>query len=175
VKPILCTLAALLVLIPTVSSGGAAAPAKRPQIGKAALIAAARQATLKDIDYGQNYCDSDITVDAWLKALVGKEARAITWNGGECELVNPYGTLIDAKEWPYCAQATVTLKHPKSRTDRAVIEIYFESPVDGHPGVAYAFRSMSEDIGYLRTRKEFEASWDDRFPPAPDAARCKDE
>jgi hypothetical protein len=98
-----------------------------------------------------------------------------TWTGGECELVNPYGTLIDAKEWPYCAQATVTLKQPKSRTDRAVIEVYLEKPVNGHPGVAYAFRSMNETIGYLRSRKEFEADWDDRFPPAATETRCKDE
>jgi hypothetical protein len=174
VKPILCALAALLVLMLTVSSGGAAAPAKRPPIAKAALIAAARQATLKDIDYDQQYCDSDTTVDAWLKALVGKEARAIAWTGGECELVNPYGG-IDAKEWPYCAQATVTLQHPRNRSDRPEIEIYFETPVDGHPGVAYAFRGMLDDVGYLRFRKEFEAAWDERFPPAPDAARCKEE
>jgi hypothetical protein len=51
--------------------------------------------------------------------------------GGCLQLVNPYGTLIDAKEWPYCAQATVTLKHPKSRTDRAVIEVFSKSPSTG--------------------------------------------
>ena len=173
-KPTLGVLAAMLLLVPAASTGTMAEPAKRPHIAKAALIAAAHKATLKDIDYDQHYCDSDTTVDAWLKALVGKEARAITWTGGECQLVNPYGG-IDAKEWPYCAQATVTLKHPRNRSDRPEIEIYFETPVDGRPGIAYAFRGMLDDVGYLRFRKDFEAAWDERFPPVPDAARCKDE
>jgi hypothetical protein len=173
-KSSLWTLAATLLLVSAASVGVRAEPAKRPHIAKAMLIAAAQQAMLKDIDYDQHYCDSDMTVDAWLKALVGKEVRAIAWTGGECQLVNPYGG-IDAKEWPYCAQATVTLKHPRSRNDRPMIEIYFETPVDGHPGVAYAFRSVLDDVGYLRSRKDFEAAWDERFSPAPDAARCKDE
>jgi hypothetical protein len=163
---------AMLMLVMGAPIAVKAESSKNPHISKAALIAAARQATLKNIDYGQEYCDSDMSVDAWLKALVGKEARTITWTGGECELVNPYGTLIDAKEWPYCAQATITLKHPKTRTDRAVIEIYLEKPVDGHPGAAYAFRSMTETIGYLRSRKDFEADWDDRLPPEPSETRC---
>jgi hypothetical protein len=171
----LWTLAAILVLVSTFSASVRAETAKRPHIAKPALIAAAKQATLKDIDYDQHYCDSDMTVDTWLKALVGKEASAITWTGGECQLVNPYGG-IDAKEWPYCAQASITLKRPRNRNDRPMIEIYFETPVDGHPGVAYAFRSVLDDIGYQRFRKDFEASWDARFPPALDQARsCEDE
>jgi hypothetical protein len=174
-KSTAAALGAMLMLVWVAPVAVKAEPSKNPHMSKAALIAAARQAPLKSIDYGQDYCDGDVTVDAWLKALVGKEARNITWTGGECELVNPYGTLIDAKEWPYCAQATVTLKHPQGRTGRAVIEIYLEKPVDGRPGVAYAFRSMTETIGYLRSRKEFEADWDDRFPPPPTETRCKDE
>ena len=49
----------MLMLVRAASTGAMAEPAKRPHIAKAALIAAARQATLKDIDYDQQYCDSD--------------------------------------------------------------------------------------------------------------------
>jgi len=71
----------------------------------AALVAAAKQAVLKDIDYGQDLCDSATTIEAWLKALVGKNARSISWTGGECQLVNDLKPGIDAASWPYCAQA----------------------------------------------------------------------
>jgi hypothetical protein len=60
-----------------------------------------------------------------------------------------------------------------------VIEIYFEKPDHGHPGVAYAFRSimMTSDDGpdCERFRKDFEAKWDERFPPVPSTIRCQDE
>lgn len=58
------------------------------QVSGAALVAAAKQATLKMIDYGEDHCDGGLTVDAWLTALVGKEARSIAWAGGKCVLVN---------------------------------------------------------------------------------------
>jgi hypothetical protein len=45
----------------------------------AALATTGRGATLKMIDYGSDYCDGDVTVEEWLKALVGKQARAIAW------------------------------------------------------------------------------------------------
>ena len=145
----------------------------------AALANAGRQATLKMIDYGTEYCDGASSVEAWLKALVGTEARSITWNGGKCVLVNDMRPGIDASSWPYCAQATITLVHPKDRDDSPLIEIYLEKPAHGRPGAAYAFRSLmvTRDDGpdYGRFRKDFEALWDERFPPGSGAHRCKDE
>lgn len=155
----------------------AQSPAGGPS--KAALAAAGRQATLKLIDYGSDYCDSDMTVEAWLKGLVGKETRSITWSGGKCVLVNDMRPGIDASEWPYCAQATITLAHPKSRKDTPMVEIYLEKPEHGRPGKAYAFRGLMQTsdngLDYIRFRKDFEGLWDERFPPGPDAARCKND
>jgi hypothetical protein len=149
------------------------------QVSKAALAAAGRQATLKSIDYGSDYCDGEMTVEAWLKALVGKQARSITWTGGDCVLVSDMRPGIDASEWPYCAQATVALVDPKKKKDTPLVEIYLEKPEHGRPGKAYAFRGTMEtrDGGpdYIRFRKDFEGLWDERFPPAPEAARCKND
>jgi len=71
------------------------------------------------------------------------------------------------------------LAHPKDRSDIPVIEIFLEKPDRDRPGPAYAFRSqmMTRDDGpdYGRFRKDFEALWNERFPPGPDTPRCKDE
>jgi hypothetical protein len=146
---------------------------------KAALATAGRQATLKLIDYGNDYCDGDTTVEEWLRTLVGRQGLNITWSGSRCVLVNDLRPGIDASSWPYCAQATVTLVHPKNKDDTPIIEIYFEKPVQGRPGVAYAFRGVMEtrDDGpdYIRFRKDFEAVWDERFPSEPRTERCKNE
>ena len=167
----------ILVLIFATPLAAAAEPVQ--SISNAALANAGRQATLKMIDYGSTYCDGASTVEAWLKALVGPQARSITWSGGQCVLVNDMRPGIDASSWPYCAQATITLVHPKDRGDRPLVEIYLEKPSHGRPGAAYAFRSlmMTRDDGddYGRFRKDFEALWDERFPPGPGAQRCKDE
>jgi hypothetical protein len=144
----------------------------------AALIAAAKQAPVKNLDFPSDYCDSETAIEIWLKGLVGAYARSITWTGGKCQLVNNINPL-DAASWPYCAQAKITLVHPKAHGDRPMIEIYMERPQDGHPGEVYAFRSlmMTKDDGpdYLRTRYDFENEWNDRFPPPADATRCKDD
>jgi hypothetical protein len=157
----------------------AAPAAAQGEPSKAALAAAGRQATLRLIDYGNDYCDGDTTVEDWLKALVGKQARSIEWTGGKCELVNDLRPGIDASSWPYCAQATVTLVRPKDKDDTPIIEVYFEKPVGGRPGVAYAFRGVMEsrDDGpeYIRFRKDFEAMWDERFPRDPTTERCKND
>jgi len=145
-------------------------------VSNAALAAAGRHATLKMIDDGGDYCDGAMSVEAWLKALVGKQALSISWTGGDCMLVNDMRPGIDASSWPYCAQATITLVHPKERGDKPVIEIYLEKPDHGQPGRAYAFRSIfvtRDGPDYGRFRKDFEAQWDERFPPA--APRCKDD
>ena len=143
-----------------------------------ALIAAGKQATLKMIDYGRDLCDGGMTVEAWLKELVGKQARGIAWTGGNCVLVNDMRPGIDAASWPYCAQATITLLHPKNRKDTPVIEIYFEKPEQGRPGKAYAFRGAMETRDgpdYIRFRKDFEGAWNERFDSQPPTPRCDDE
>lgn len=149
------------------------------QVSGAALVAAAKQATLKMIDYGEDHCDGDLTVEAWLTALVGKEARSIAWAGGKCVLVNDMRPGIDASSWPYCAQATITLARPRNRKDSPIVEIYFEKPEQGRPGKAYAFRGVMEtrDDGpdYIRFRKDFEAVWEERFASPSTKPRCKDE
>jgi hypothetical protein len=153
------------------------AAAKEPT--EAALAAAGRATPLKLIDYGTDYCDGAITVETWLKALVGRHARRIDWTGGQCQLVNDMRPGIDASSWAYCAQATVTLAQPRDKDDTPTIEIYFEKPDQGRPGKAYAFRGVLEtrDDGpdYIRFRKDFEAEWNERFPPGANAPRCKDE
>jgi hypothetical protein len=152
---------------------GAQQPAS---VTSAALVAAGKQAAVKLIDYGEDRCDGDVTVEAWLTALVGKEARIITWTGGKCVLVNDMRPGIDASSWPYCAQATITLVRPINRKDSPVVEIYFEKPEQGRPGKAYAFRGTMETRDgpdYIRFRRDFEALWAERFPSAK--RPCKDE
>jgi hypothetical protein len=78
----------------------------------------------------------------------------------------------------WCAQATITLKHPKARDDTAMIEIFFDQPDHGRPGHAYAFRGMmltTDGADTFRRRKEFAAAWRTRFPPAPDDPSCHDD
>src|SRR5690348_5681650 len=97
-------------------------------VANAALAAKARITPVKAVDYDDDRCD-ERTVEQWLKAITGPQARAITWTGGPCELTGPgidYGS-----DW--CAQATITLVHPKDRNDRPMIEIYFERPAHGRP------------------------------------------
>ena len=175
-KSSLLLLTGMLALTSVIPAAVEAEPAK--SVSGAALAAAGRQATLKMIDYGQDHCDGATTVEAWLTALAGKQAKSIAWAGGDCQLVNDMRPGIDASSWPYCAQATVTLVHPKNRDDTPVIEIYFEKPVQGRPGKAYAFRGVMEtrDDGpdYIRFRKDFEAVWKERFP-ATAKPRCEDE
>lgn len=140
----------------------------------AQLIAAARAAPVSTIDYDQSRCDADQTIDAWLKALVGREARAIRWTGGGCELVNDLDPIDAGGRW--CAQATITLVHPQDRSDRPEIEVYFETPVHGHPGQPYAFRGAmvaKDGPDYSRSRDDFAGDWTSRFGPNP--ALCDDQ
>lgn len=131
------------------------------------LAEAGKRTPVRDIDYDQDRCDTR-SVDQWLRALAGANARAIAWTGGSCRLVGP--GIDSGSRW--CAQATVTLADPKSPRDRPVIEVFFEEPVHGRPGVAYAFRggmqaADGEDL--TRFRKDFEADWTSRFPAPPGA------
>lgn len=154
-------------------------PVEAQSVSNAALVTAGKQAVVGMIDYGEDRCDSDMTVEAWLTTLVGKEARSIAWTGGKCVLVSDMRPGIDASSWPYCAQATITLARPKNRKDTPIVEIYFEKPEQGRLGKAYAFRGMMEsrDDGpeYIRFRRDFEAIWEERFSSASTRPRCKDE
>ena len=160
----------LLLSLAAASAVAKAPPAKGAMtkgVANAALAAAARTTPVGAIDYDEDRCDKR-TVEAWLKALTGTNARAITWTGGPCEIVGP--GIDQGSDW--CAQATVTLAHPKNRRDTATIEVFFEAPKHGRPGRAYAFRGEMEAADgqdMSRDRKAFEADWTSRFP-APDGA-----
>jgi hypothetical protein len=140
-------------------------------VSAAALIAKARITPVKLIDYDEDRCDPR-TVEQWLRALAGPNARAIAWTAGPCQIV---GEGIDSgSQW--CAQATVTLAHAKDRRDSPMIEVFFEQPVRGRPGVAYAFRGemrAADGDDMSRFRKDFEGDWTSRFPaPAGAIVDC---
>jgi hypothetical protein len=152
----------LLALAPRLA---AAKPAYMPD---AMLIAAAKAAPLKQIDALETYCDGETLIGDWLKALTAGEARRIAWTAGRCELVNKLNPLDEGGG--YCAQATLTLIHPKNRRDRPELEIYLEDPKGGKPGAAYAFRAMfdgADGPDYIRFRIDFESAWRERFKDAP--------
>ena len=111
-----------------------------------------------------------------MKALTGRDSRSINWTAGKCQLVNKLNPLDAGGSW--CAQATISLIHPRDREDKPIIEIYLEDPKGGHPGAAYAFRSfmMTRDGSwdYLRFRKDFEAEWRERFPSGASPPACED-
>jgi hypothetical protein len=143
-------------------------------VSKAAMIAAAKAAPLKLIDYLEDYCDGETTVGAWLTQLTAGETASISWTAGKCELVNDLNPLDGGGD--YCVQANIRLKHPKNRADRPVIEIYLENPKHGRLGPAYAFRDTFDDgdgLDYERERRTFQIQWRDRFKDAPPAP-CQD-
>ena len=174
----------LIIALATASAlasswSAAARPAASTHISKSALVAAGRQAKLSAIDYGENHCDGDLTVEEWLKSLVGRHARAIAWAAGDCQLVTDLNPGIDAASWPWCVRAEITLAHPRNRNDVPMAEIYLEKPAHGRPGAAYAFRGLmlTRDGGpdFIRFRREFEADWRERFPPDPATVACSDD
>jgi len=144
-----------------------ARPAMTHGVANADLARAARNAPVKAIDYDQARCDGR-TVEQWLVALAGANARAITWTGGPCQLVGP--GIDGGSHW--CGQGVVTLKLPKSRDDRPLIEVFFEAPRRGRPGRPYAFRGAmlsADGLDNDRFRNDFEADWTSRFPAPPGA------
>ena len=140
-------------------------------VSNALLAQTARTTPVGDIDYDQDRCD-DRTVEQWITALAGANARSIAWTGGPCQIVGP--GIDSGSRW--CAQATITLVRPQSRDDRPMIEVFFEAPADGKPGKPYAFRGamIAADGGdTMRFRKDFEADWTSRFPaPAGSIVDC---
>jgi hypothetical protein len=168
----------LLMLVATlVAAPAAAKPAARAVyrgVPVAALIAAAKSAHLMAIDALETYCDGDTSIGDWLTALTAPETRAIAWTAGKCDLVNSLNPMDSGGT--YCAQATLTLKHPTGRDDLPEIEIYLEDPKHGRPGEVYAFRAVFNTVDgpdYIRFRKDFEADWRARFADAPPPA-CED-
>jgi hypothetical protein len=174
-KPGILIMLLATVLVTMAASVVHARSASTKGVRNDALAAAGRAALLRDIDYGEEHCDGELTIGAWLKALIGREAHAIAWQGGSCQLINELNPLDRGGNW--CAQAFVTLALPKNRDDTPVIEIYFEKPDHGRPGRPLAFHSvmMTRDNGpdYLRSRRDFEAEWRERFPSTPPPA-CRD-
>jgi len=136
-----------------------------------ALVAAAKATPLKLIDYDQDLCRNDRTVAAWLKELTAGDARAIVWTGGGCDLADA-NPIDSGSKW--CAQATILLKHPKNRSDKPIVEIYFDTPTHGRPSPAYAFRAITEDQGLERFRRDFESDWLARFPANAETIECPD-
>ncbi len=155
----------------------ASAAAKDPPdytkgVANAVLVAAAKATLLKLIDYDQVLCRNDRTVQAWLRQLTAGDARAIVWTGGRCALSNTLNPIDAGSDW--CAQATILLKHPKTRDDKPVVEIYFDTPSHGRPSPAYAFRAMTAEDGLIRFRQDFESAWLARFPANAKAIQCPD-
>jgi hypothetical protein len=160
--------ASILAALALVALAPGLAAAKPSYMPDAMLIAAAKAAPLKLIDALDTYCDGETSIGDWLQALTVGEARRVGWTAGRCELVNALNPNDAGGD--YCAQATLTLKHPKNRRDRPQIEIYLEDPKGGKPGAAYAFRAMfdgNDGPDYIRFRMDFESEWRERFKDAP--------
>lgn len=149
-----------VVLLAPPAALQAAAPKRG--VSDAALAAGARSARIADVDYAREQCGDDRSVEAWLDDAVGDTAARITWRGGACELANEDNPLDSGSAW--CGGATIVPKadpkHP------AQIEVYFEKPVDGKPGKAYAFRAINHDVDgldYKRDTRSFEIGYGQRF------------
>ena len=145
----------------------AAAPLSAQTAFKPRLIAAAKATPVRAIDYDDDRCD-DRTVSRWLADLTVRDARAVSWTAGRCQIVGPG---IDAgSHW--CAQAHVILVRPKGRADEPIVEVFFERPKAGRPGKAYAFRGLmkaADGLDMSRFRRDFEYDWTSRFKPQPGA------
>lgn len=127
-----------------------AKPAARG-VSDAALAEAAKHAMLSEIDYGRELCDADRDIETWLKDVVGETAAKVEWRGGACELTNDLNPLDAGSDW--CGGATIIPNgHAK---EPAAIEIYFEKPVNGKPGKAYAFRAVNYDVDGLDYKRDF--------------------
>jgi len=121
------------------------------RVSSVALIEAAKRAMLSEIDYGRELCDGDRDIETWLKDVTGETAASIEWRGGKCELTNELNPLDAGSDW--CGGAKIVPKgHAK---EPAAIEIYFEKPVNGNPGKAYAFRGENYDVDGLDYKRDF--------------------
>lgn len=154
-----CLRYGLAVALSTASASPHAA-AKRG-VSDATLAAAARSARVADVDTVRGECGDARSVEAWLDDAVGDTAR-VAWRGGACVLANPDNPIDAGSDW--CGGATIVPK--KDPTHPARIEVYFEKPVDGKPGKAYAFRAENHDVDgldYKRDTRSFEIGYGERF------------
>jgi len=157
-----------LAWLPWLLSFSAASAAR--EIAPEVLIAAAKRATLSQIDYTRSDCHDDRSVEAWLTSVAGKSARSIKWAGGACELVNKDNPIDAGTGW--CARAEIA---PKRGGDSAKIEVFFEAPKQGRPGAPFAFRAIvkaKDGWDYMRDTSAFAANWREAYapeepPPAP--------
>ena len=146
----------LLASLALANAAGAAPKAKSGKgasrgVADAVLADAAKHAMLSEIDYGRELCDGDRDIENWLKDVVGETAATIEWRGGKCELTNDLNPLDAGSDW--CGGATIFPKgHAK---EPAAIEIYFEKPVNGAAGKAYAFRAVNYDVDGLDYKRDF--------------------
>jgi len=143
-------------------------------VSPAALIAAAKNAMLSQVNYGRELCDGDRNIETWIKDVTGEAAGRIEWRGGACRLTNELNPLDAGSDWR--GGATIIPKgHPK---EPAAIEIYFEKPVNGKPGKAYAFRAVNYDVDgldYKRDWPSFEYGYRQKYERGfkmPEAEDC---
>lgn len=139
------------------TSARASKPANHsfPRVSQSALIEATKATMLSAIASGRELCDADRSVEAWLKDVVGDTGAHITWRGGGCLLTNKLNASDAGSKW--CGGATIVPKDHPGEISR--IEVYFEEPVGGKPGQAYAFRGFNYVEGgaeYVRFFPEFE-------------------
>ncbi len=141
-------------------------------VSNAALAPAARAARLEQIDDFRKHCGDSRNVEQWLKDVVGDTAKSIRWSGGRCQLVNTLNPLDAGTPW--CGQAEIAPKRGKPAT----IEVFFEKPARGKPGVPFAFRAIADTKAgpdYMRETYAFEVNWKEMHVPGfrpPDNQDC---
>jgi hypothetical protein len=166
-------LASLLVAVSAGAATKAANKGNTQHVPAADLAAAAKTTMLSEINYDRELCDADRSVEDWLKAVVGDTAERITWRGGSCDLANNLNPLDAGSKW--CGGATIVPKgHPK---EPAEIEVYFDKPVHGKPGKAYAFRGVNYDVDgldYKRFFGDFEYGYRQKYEKGYQAPEQRD-
>ena len=105
-----------------------------------ALAQAARDARLDQIDVFKKDCGDKRRVEDWLKQLVGDTAKSIQWSGGRCQIVNKLSPIDAGTDW--CGHANY---HIEDGEGVSMIEVFFEKPANGKPGVPFAFRGAPQD------------------------------
>jgi hypothetical protein len=126
-------------------------------VTNSALAQAAREARLDQIDGFRKQCGDSRRVADWLNDVVGESAKSIRWSGGRCRLTNKLNPLDGGTNW--CGQAVIT---PKRGRHAATIEVFFEKPAHGRPGVPFAFRAIADSKDgpdYMRETFGFEVNW----------------
>ena len=95
--------------------------------------------------------------------MVGDSAKSIRWSGGRCRLTNTRNPLDGGTNW--CGQAVIT---PQRGQHAATIEVFFEQPAHGRPGVPFAFRAIADTKDGPDTMREtfaFAVNWKQMHVP----------